>query len=191
MIAYIPVATCQLSDPKIKPELDENIKNLNAFDFIDDVIVNATDEYYPRYIPGTEWKNGRGGDKDKRRYKAIARNTLECYQKAIRSDEEYFVMCNSTKMQKTIPRLPGSFEYIKNNPKCAVVSPSYIYIPINGLHIAAGCIIARTEAIKPVSFKSIFQGEWKGCHCIPLAQELRAKNWEVSYFYQESPLCSE
>lgn len=154
MDAYIPKADCQQIENEI-------LEGLSESPFVDSIIVNSTKEFYPR--------------EDKRRYHAIARNTLEIF--ALPKKKEFFLMCNSNKVAWRIEHLGMMLDYIKSHPECGCVSYNPLDTQRSPRHVSIGFSIMREKAIKNITFKGID----KTCQCLIFCSEMRSNGWEVSY----------
>ena len=158
MIAYIPKAD------SLEVE-DKTLKALQESSIISDIVIHSTPKFFSDY----------------RRYKAIGEACLDCYKMAIEKGEEFFVMCNASKLSHMIPKLESVFEYMRENSKCGMGAYNPYKTKRNPLHVCAGLAIHRVEAIENVKLAALFTPEYKLCHCLLLCRELRVSGWEASY----------
>lgn len=155
--AYIPIADHQVVEIEI-------IDALNSHPLINQIIINSTSEFYPRG--------------DKRRYKAIAKNRLKIFGKAIEKGNPFFLMCNSNRMMPFIPHINEIYQYMLDNSHCGFAAYNPLKTKRSPRHVAIGFGIVRTEAAKIVNFNMDKIGS---CDCIALVDEMRRSQWAVSY----------
>jgi len=157
MIAYIPTYEGAIVEPEIMDGLKSN-------ELIDLVSVLYSNEFYPR--------------EDNNRYKAIYRNRLEIFKRAIKSGEEFFLMCNATRLAFKIPQIKRMLNFMARNPECGMVGYNKHRAKRDAYHVSVGFTILRTEAIKGL-IKDAY--DFTRCECEYMCRKIREFGYRVCY----------